>query len=554
MDKSLWERLRALEITPLAGALFSVVSIVALPFGDLAPGDDFVDVLSELLLGAIVTGVLWLLVLPGLVGLAKIPPVSTRALLVLLVLVAGGVVRGLAIILGADYFDFVSSAGVGQRVANSISTTVLWLGVFALFTHAAAVFTSRYEATLRRLTLARASRVSHSEVAKILSSLESGFKRLDAESIDESAAREQMATIAASLERDIITEIKAHSRDLWSFSNAERPQLKMFPLLRLAMRRLDYSVWFVAGIFGVVGVLNLSSTVGVGEALWRVGLSIVLIVAMDAVFRQWIHSPTRESVWPNIAYLVALGALVQIPMGVAGYFLDNTPWAVAFIVLLIIPTAGLPVMHSTLNLADSARDDLLRTVMSIDSRSDSSLNEPTHSSSELASYLHNSLQSEIQSVIVALKSAASDSTRVDVGKASLERLRIIANRSLDEEFAAFSRAPKDHLDQSIEGWKGILDIDLTWEVGALYSQDPRIATVVHIIEEVASNSAVHAGATHMRVVVSVERNTFVVQLWDNAGVSAMASQGLGNSWLDQFVAEPSRERSASQTFEAQYRV
>lgn len=552
MDKSLWERLRALEITPLAGALFSVVSIVALPFGDLAPGDDFADVLSELLLGAIVTGFFWLLVLPGLVGIAKIPPGSTRALLVLLVLVAGGVVRGLAVVLGADYFYFVSSAGAGQRVANSISTTVLWLGVFALFTHATRVFKARYEATLRRLTLARASRVSHSEVSKILSSLELGIKKVDPGTIDESLAREQMATIATSLERDIITEIKVHSRDLWSFSNAERPQLKMFPLLRLAMRRLDYSVWFVAGIFGVVGVLNLSSTVGVGEALWRVGLSLALIVAMDTVFRQWIHSSTRESVWPNILYLVAFGGLVQIPMGVAGYLLDNTPWAVVFIVLLIIPIAALPVMHSTLNLADSARDDLLRTVMGIDSRSDPSLNEPTHSSSELASYLHNSLQSEIQSVIVALKSAASDSTRVDVGKASLERLRIIANRSLDEEFAAFSRAPKDHLDQVIGGWKGILDIDLTWEVGALYSEDPRIATVVHIIEEVASNSAVHGGATTMTVSVSATGDRFSITIVNDAPMARMMSPGLGDSWLSQFAAEPSPRSQGSHTFSAVY--
>jgi hypothetical protein len=511
-----------------------------------------VDVLSELVLGAIATGVFWLLVLPGLVGIAKIPPGSTRALLLLLPLIAGGVVRGLTIVLGADYFDFVSSAGTGQRVANSISTTVLWVGVFALFTHATSVFKARYEATLRRLTLARASRVSHSEVSKILSSLELGIRKADSGSIDESLAREQMTTLAASLERDIISEIKAHSRDLWSFSNAERPQLKMFPLLRLAIGRLDYSVWFVAGVFGIVGVVNLSSTVGVGEALWRVGLSLALIVAMDTVFRQWIQSPTRESVWPNIAYLVAFGALVQIPMGVAGYLLENTPWALLFIVLLVVTIAALPVMHSTLNLADSARDDLLRAVMGVEARRDPDQSEPTHSSSELASYLHNSLQSEIQSIIVALKSAALDSTQVGVGKASLERLRILADRSLDEQFAAFSRAPKEHLDQAIEGWRGILDIDLTWEVGALYSEDPRIATVVHIIEEVASNSAVHGGASTMTVSVAAARDRFSIAIVNDAPMARMMFPGLGDSWLSQFAAEPSPRSHGSHTFSAVY--
>lgn len=548
------QRLRFLEIRPLAGVLFSIVSVVALPFGDLAIGDDVVDVLLELALGLIATAALWVVVAPGLAVLHRHRMKWGRQTVLLALLIAGGIVRGLVILALAAPFDYVSNAGVIQRLANSVSTTVLWLGVFALFVDAAARFSSRYEAAFTGLALSRASMVSDSSVAKILGSLESGLRGVHVPSPDEPHAREEMARVASSLEADIIARIKSQSKELWSFSRADKPRLRLIPLLRLAIERLEYSVVFVVAVFGAVGVVNLTSTVGAIEALGRVGASVLLILCMDWLFRRVRRGSSPSRLWPSALYLITLGALVQIPMGVAGYAIENTSLAPLVILLLIIPTAALPVMDSTLNLADSAREELLSTVLSIESAAAADRHPATRSTEDLASYLHNSLQSEIQSIIVALKSASSDPSRIEVGKASLERLRIIASRSLDEEFEAFSKAPLDHLDQVIKGWAGILDIDLTWSAEHQHRSDSRVATVVHIIEEVASNAAVHAGATQMGVLVTYDHDRFGIRISSDKALGPVRAEGQGSSWLGQFLSESRHRPSMRPGYEATYQV
>lgn len=548
------QRLRSLEIRPLAGVLFSIVSVVALPFGDLAIGDDVGDVLLELALGLIATAALWIVVAPGLAVLRRRRMKWVRGTVLVAVLIAGGIVRGLVMLTLAAPFEYVSNAGVIQRLANSVSTTVLWLGVFALFVDAAARFSSRYEAAFTGLALSRASMLPDSSVAKILGSLESGLRGVHVPSPDEPQAREEMARVASSLEADIIARIKSQSKELWSFSRADKPRLRLIPLLRLAIERLEYSVVFVVAVFGTVGVVNLTSTVGAIEALGRVGASVLLILCMDWLFRRvrWPRSSSR--LWPSALYLVTLGALVQIPMGVAGYAIENTSLAPLVILLLIIPTAALPVMDSTLNLADSAREELLTTVLSIESAAAADRHPATRSTEDLASYLHNSLQSEIQSIVVALKSASSDPSRIEVGKASLERLRIIASKSLDEEFEAFSRAPLDHLDQVIKGWEGILDIELTWRTEPQHRSDPRVATVVHIIEEVASNAAVHAGATQMGVLVTYDHDRFGIQISSDKGLGPVKVEGQGSSWLGQFLSESPYRPSTRSGYAVLYQV
>lgn len=556
MRSRLAQRLRSLQIRPIAGILFSIVSVVALPFGDLAIGDGAMDVLREVALGLIATAVLWVVVAPGLVFLRRRRTTWSRQALLLAVLIAGGIARGLVILSLADSFGFVSNAGVGQRLANSVSTTVLWLGVLSLFVDAAARFSSRYEAAFTGLALARASTISDSAVAKILGHLESGLRSVELPSLDESLAREEMARVASSLEGDIIARIKSQSRELWSFSRADKPRLRLVPLLRLATERLDYSLGLVVAIFGTVWSVSLASTVGAVEALWRVGAAVLLLVVMDRGFRRLRRKTGLNRLWPSALYLITLGILVQIPMGVAVYAIENTSFAPLVILLLILPTAALPVMDSTLNLADSAREDLLKTVLSIETGSAAKGQPATRSTSELASYLHNSLQSEIQSIVVALKSASSDPSRIDVGKASLERLRIIASKSLDEEFAAFSKAPLDHLAQVMKGWEGILEIELSWRTKREQRSDPRVATVVHIIEEVASNAAVHAGATKMDVLVTYDNDNdrFGIRISSNKGLGSIKVRGQGSSWLGQFVGESRHQSSTRSSYEVTYQV
>lgn len=549
------KRLLALRITPWGAALFSVLSIIAVPIADVSAGDTVADVALELGLGAIATGALWAVVWPGIIIARRVMrPGWLRQMTIFCVIVIGGAIRGGVIFWWGAYFSFDSEAPLSQRLLNSITTTVVWLVLLSLFSHAGEHFKRRYGTLFRQVTLARASQTSHTEVAKILGGLEESLRGVATDSGDEAVAREEMARIADELEQEVVGRIRHHSKNLWSFDAESAPRLRFFPLLRLAIARLQYSVGFVVAVFVVVGIPNVGSVVGLAEATWRVLLGGLVLGVWHMAYWKVVVPRITPGFLIHSLYLVSLGVVVQIPMGLPWYLFERSVVAPLFMLLLTLPIAALPVVDSALRLAELARGEVLDVLENPQPSRGTNEADPedTVPRSSLAAYLHNSLQSEIQGIILALKAAASRPDQVHIGQASLQRLRLLSNRSLDEHFASFTALPIDHLHQVIAGWRGVLDISLEWEVDTDTAGDPRIATVVHIIEEVASNAAVRGGATKMDVRVVTDDGGYVVTCSSNAPLKAQGESGLGSTWLHSF-AEPHGGNSrlgeySSQTF------
>jgi hypothetical protein len=538
VTSGIWLQLRNLSISLSAGLNFSFVSIIAIPLGDVSRNDDLLDLSFELMLGFIATLVFWLVVLPGVYLTRKLTRAGwTRQSLLLTLILSGALARGFCIFFLADTFMFESSAGLVQRLANSVSTTILWLLIFALFSDATRNFHRRYQDVFGQLAITRASRVPGSEVAKIFQSLEKGMREISDVKVDDSKAKEEMERVAQALEHDILAQIKSQSKKLWSFSNQEVPSLRAFPLLRLAVTKLDYSLGFLLSFFGLLSLFSISSIVGFEEALWRVTLALGLLGLLDVLYRKLIRTRMKNHFLPNVCFLLVASLSLEIPLGVLGYLIERSSTPAVFILVALANAPVLMLLLSTLNLADLARQDLLDEILKVDEKFLMPLPANSTSTSELASYLHNSLQSELQSIIMALRGSSSGVSDVQVGQSSLERLRLLSNRSLDEEFANFRNLPLEHLEQVIRGWQGILRIDVSWRFKPVREDDPRVATIVQIIQEVASNSAVHGNATEMTAEVSEDRGDLVVTIGNNAMTQAVESQGVGTSWLERF-SEP----------------
>lgn len=531
-----WRQLRHLSISLSAGLNFSVVSIIAIPLADVSRSDDLLDFSFELMLGLIATLVFWLVVLPGIYLTRKLTRTGwTRQSLLLTLVFAGALTRGFCIFSLADTFMFESSAGLLQRLANSVSTTILWLLIFALFSDATRNFRRRYQDVFGQLAVTRASRVQGSEVAKIFQSLEQGMREISDVKFDDSKAKEEMDRVALALEHDILAQIKSHSKKLWTFSNQEVPSLRAFPLFRLAIAKLDYSLGFLLSLFGILSLLNFSSIVGFEEALWRVTFALSLLGSLDTLYRKLIRPRLRKTLFSNVVFLLVASLSLEIPLGMAGYLLERSSAPGALILVALLSAPLLMLLLSTLNLADLARQDLLDEILLVDEKFLLPSPANSNATSDLASYLHNSLQSELQSIILALRGSSSGASDVKLGQSSLERLRLLSNRSLDEEFARFRNLPLEHLEQVIRGWHGILEITVNWRYKPDGENDPRVATIVQIIQEVASNSAVHGRATEMWVEVSEDHGDLLVRITNNAKNLASDTQGLGASWLDRFL-------------------
>lgn len=540
-------QLKYLRLNRSASLWFSLVSISAVPFGDLSPNDDFFDVAAELSLGAIATAGFWLVVLPGVGVLDRLirPGWGRQAVLASLI-VLGALVRGFLMYALSDTFGFESVAGLSQRLANSVSTTVLWLLIFTMFFDAAKSFQRRYSKVFDRAAISLAASVPGSEVAKILGDIQDDLRQIGSAAIDETRVKMEMERIAAALEQEVLTKIKSQSGELWRVSAQQVPKLRVAPLFRMALANLNYPIALVLTAFGTTSLLNIASTVGLESAAWRVAVALLLVAGVDYVYRRVLRPRLKRQLLANVGFLLFVGAIVQLPLGLVGYIFESSSAPVVFVLFAMISAPLLMILLSVLQLAKFSRQQLIDDLIESSKVLPATAPDGSTSPSTLASFLHNSLQSELQSIILALKKVSTEESGVEIGKASLERLRLISNRSLDEQFAEFNNVPLDHLHQVIVGWRGILDIKLDWPESH-QATSAKLPTVVQIIEEVASNSAVHGGATAMKVKVRERNSVFTIEIRNNAiELSMLKAEGQGSNWLQNFAVSES-ENSANST-------
>ncbi len=554
MASALSDRLRRIRVTPRAFALFAMISVLAPVFTDFTPGDTLLDLGLELSLGIIATialgGFLW----PALVAIRRWAPEGAAYLGWLIVAVAGGgAIRGLVLHYWGPDFSYIVTTTVGERVANSVGTTLAWLLVFSLFTSASEDFSERYSAVVQRALYQRATSLTPTDIRGILGDVEHDLRTLNIPPGSGETPPGDMEKIAVALRSDVIKTIRDHSRELWSLRGASSPTLRFIPLVRLAIVRLDYSVGFLLAIFATFTLGNLASNVGAAEALVRMAGAMAALWALDAVWRRWLRAYAARRPWINALHLVSLGVAVMFPMGLFEFYGSGTPASYLILAVLPLPVAALPLIESAINLTQLARQELLDLISGLDGETQSD-DRVAPSRSDLASYLHNSLQAEIQSIIHALEGAAGDPDKVGLGQASLERLRMLSARSLDEDFDSFSRVPLDHLHALIDSWRGILEITLEWNLPAHTEDDPRLPTVVNIIQEVSSNAVVHGNATKLAVTVMPEEDDIAVTITNNANLSPPTSVGQGSSWLDSFLIRSDQSNPDSPETTVSFRV
>lgn len=521
--------------------IFSPISTVAVIFADFDTSDTFIDIFLELTLGLIATAALGLTLLVMYPIWNRIRPSWKRFTILAFVLTLGGAVRGIVIFELGPQFSFDSGTQLFGRVANSMSTTILWLIILSLFIDSTVKFQRKFSTLMGELFVRRAGELQVNARTTVLSDVQQDLRKLHEEIPEGELGDGDLERIAKKLRVDVVEKIKAHSKELWAIKGANPPALKLLPMIRVAIRQLRYSVGFLMTFYGLASIGNLSSAVGVVEALWRVSVTLGVIWIADFGYRRLLLTNSNLSPWANLIYLFVLGVVVLYPMGLVGYFLNSSPLGFIYLIPLVAVTASIPVLESSLRISQAARDELLRDLIDLrDSELSMSLSDISHqrfSNSALASYLHNSLQAELQSIAHALERAASQPEHVGLGRASLERIRALASKSIDEEFETFLDLPLEHLMKVIKAWEGILSIQLNWDDAASHFGNQKIVTVVQIIEEVASNAVTHGEATFLHVSVTSEGVDFLIEISSDGRNVRPSKTGSGAIWLEGFSDE-----------------
>lgn len=548
VPKTFIRRVQAIELSYQSFAYFSVISILAVPIGDLRAGSSLTVVGLQLAVGIIATAIAATVVFAGWAVIARTQLTGlTKVLALVLLLVSAGAVRGIAIYWLLLTVEVDSIRDLGSRIVASIVTTLVWLIMLSLFESVAAEFSRNYLTVVQKLLRHREAALDVSERASALQQIQAELERIDVPLETDRVAQPQLSALAQQLRADLLVQVRQIGHELWAVKTVDYPRLRVLPMLKLAVAHLHYSFSFVATTWGIFSFTYVANDLGPLRALVQVSASLVLFAVLHTLYTRFLKSWANSRPLVNVAYLLIVGFLVGVPNGIFDSFQDGLGWGSFLFSLIVLATAAIPVIESALNISDQARQKFIADLVSLLPRAQSpgpghtpgQTIAPTAASREqLASFLHNSLQAEIRGIIASLEAGAQHPQQVDAGRASLGRLRSLVSRSLDQDFTSFHQAPQDHLLRVVEGWRGILDLSVSWRIPQDALKDHRLPVIVQIIEEVASNSVVHGAATELRVDVGTDAGDFIISITHDGTEPPEHEGGEGLTWLSQYYNEP----------------
>jgi hypothetical protein len=558
VPKTFIRRLQAIELSYRSFAYFSVISVLAVPIGDLGFAVTLPVVGLQIAVGVIATAIAGGAVFTGwaVIARARLTGVTKLLALVLLLVVAGAL-RGIAIFWLLLFFEVDSIRDLGSRIVASIVTTLVWLLMLALFDSVAAEFSRNYLDLVRKVLKHREAALGVSERAEVITRIQTKMDRIDVPPENNLIAQRQLSALAKQLRAELLAQVRTTGHELWAVKSVDYPRLKVLPVLKMAVSQLQYSYSFVATSWGILSFTYVANDLGVLQGLMQITASLLLFAVLHALYMRFMQSWATGRPWVNVAYLLLVGFLVGVPNGIFGYFQSWLGWGSLLFFLVVLATAAVPVIESALNISDQARHAFIADLVSLlpqtqgpgQGHTPGEDNAPTPASREqLASFLHNSLQAEIRGIIASLEAGAKHPQQVDAGRASLSRLRSLVSRSLDQDFTSFHQAPQDHLLRVVEGWRGILDLSVSWRVPQDALKDERLPVIVQIIEEVASNSVVHGAATVLHVDVGKDSEDFIISVTHDGTEPPEHEGGEGLNWLSQYYNEPFIDPQATREF------
>jgi signal transduction histidine kinase len=337
--------------------------------------------------------------------------------------------------------------------------------------------------------------------------------------------------LSAVLVQQINDQIRPLSRRIWIKELSQFPTIKFWQLLKDSVNSLSFS-WrkFILLITGlsVLGNLAIRST---DETFWRTFSFLIAISLIRVIYDRTRFFPQIQKTLLNLILLLVFGLF---PVLVSEFFVDSIGYSGNWSATLIISPVA-PVLMLILTLLRLANRDR-NLILEILSNSSIVLPEDNPAdieieSASVASYLHNSLQSELLALSKQLEEAAKnpDSSR---SAELLQRVSSTVNRSITDDFVRFNESPKDRLQAVLDSWLGILEIQLNFSLDLLINNE-KASIIVQTIEEVATNVSRYGNATALSVSAEFKLNSVVLSLQSNGVGKLKRSKGFGTAWFNQ---------------------
>ena len=518
--------------------LYSPISILAFPVTLLVinPGASLLLLTAS---GLLLTVVMFFLYLPFIWIDQRISPksASLKVLHFLTTAVTIGAVRGYLFFLIVDTLDLKAPGDLINRVLASTATTLFWLCIANILINFSRTFRARYQQSLNRFIkrnlAAIPSLMPSDQSTTELATLQEDLSKSLATRLEDGDA-DNLREVAELLKSKINLQLRPLSRRIWLRSLNEYPVIRFRQMLKDSIQFLDFSkpLFFSAMLF-----LALLDNVFIRTFTESLARTLTFFAILYAIM---LLSKTR--LFPNnYIYLAAIGITPVVGSEYTSHLLGYSgSWTATLLISLVAPALAIVLSLFNLTLRDHGLIIELLENYEIQKHTDTSKSfDPGER--HLASYLHNSLQSELLAVAGQLEEAATSNDR-EKSSEILQRVSSLINRSFIDDFQKFAESPLERLETIRKSWNGILDIKIDISETLLNSPE-RNANLVQTIEEFAANSYRHGKATQITASATANSIGLHLTLHSNGTSKISTKRGLGSEWLDQIALTPWKMQS-----------
>jgi hypothetical protein len=235
----------------------------------------------------------------------------------------------------------------------------------------------------------------------------------------------------------------------------------------------------------------------------------------------------------NIIFLLIVGI---IPIVISEAIMSNLgysgSWNAAF---LITPVAPVVLMTlSFLKLTQRDQDLIIQLLHTSNLLNENSkMMNPGVGERQLASFIHNSIQSEFLALAGQMQDAAKTGDKNHLLNLR-NQVEEVVNRSFIHDFERFAKSPYERLRNVQESWNGLLNlnVDIPKEI---FEIPDKAGIIVQTIEEFTANSYRHGKASHVTVTGRLGNSGVQLHLHSNGVESLVKKRGFGSEWLDQIA-------------------
>jgi signal transduction histidine kinase len=450
------------------------------------------------------------------------------------ILLATGVARGIMMFALFDALGYQNPAPLSGRISNAIWNVALWISFGSIFIESKGRFTRSYRAALTQILILKLRSSSFSQsgygyIADQILQMELRLGGVIEQTTSAAKDSETRQVLADALRREVHEELKPLSQQLWAKSAYNPPSLRFTSVLKTAITQLRFRFHLVAFIYSGSCVLNTIFVVGPFISIAYSSLIYLLFFVINLAREILNRVFENRNEFVNILFVLLVGFIVLT----GSTFIFDLLGLINFYsaAILIAPSlSALIIAASFLELALSDRKTLIE-ILATESRIENEDFLAKVNRGNAASFLHNSLQSELTALALQLDAVTKNPDTLQ-SRIVMEKVESFISRSRSEDFKNFLETPEIRLARILDSWDGIAKIKVEID-DKIYSDPARSSLMVQLIQESVANAIRSGRANEINISGEFFDDAIGITVCDNGRASTpTGKRGMGSEWID----------------------